>query len=354
MEIVVFRLISVFCVLLVGCAKPQYNTFNPQNPFLNNIPISQQNPPQSDIYYPSDPVIVNNNSQPSRLSEQKCEEYWKRSRTVIAVGSLSLYPVVQNISDDSCDSSQGLIVGGENAKKDEFPHMAALGYMNIDNVFIFICGGSLISDEFVLTAAHCRYGGGGKPTLVRLGVWNLKIKDYDSHEFEARIKSFIVHENYNPNLSENDIAVIKLSKKVRLSKFIRPACLMTSTERIQDSKIIATGWGLTNPYYGDTSEILQKVELSLISNDECSAHYEGHNIFNTQLCAGDLKGGKDTCRGDSGGPLQIVSQKNKCIYLIIGVTSYGAAYCGGPNSPGVYTRVSEYVDWIEQKVWGSS
>lgn len=104
---------------------------------------------------------------------------------------------------------------------------------------------------------------------------------------------------------------------------------------------------------GSTSDVLQKVQLDIIPNQQCSALYndeDNYRIFSSQICAGVLKGGKDTCGGDSGGPLQ-VAIGNECVFSIIGLTSYGSTYCGGKNSPGIYTRVSSYVGWIEGKVW---
>lgn len=322
----VLRLILALWMVTIGHARPQFNSFNPLNPFLNialgfgqnnpnfqqnqqnfpqnsqNFPQNLQNSPQSNFYFPSDPTIANRNplnqqpNQTIRLNEQKCNEYWEASRTITPVGSLSLYPAIQNIQADSCDTSQGLIIGGENAKVAEFPHMAALGYRNLEATFTFICGGSLISDQYVLTAAHCRRSGRNRPTLVRLGVLNLKVKEANSKEMDVNIASFIAHENYNPNESKNDIAVIRLASKVKLSRFIRPACLMNPTERVHNNKAIATGWGLTNAFYGDNSDVMQKVELSVISNRECQRILDDQNIDGTQLCAGEEKGGKDTCR----------------------------------------------------------
>ena len=313
--------------LIFGCANSQFNTFYPNNPFLNNFlnfgqnnqnfnqnspnfnqnqqnlqqnqqnfNQNQQKPQnfqQSNFYFPSNPVVANNkplNQEPNsniRISERKCNEYWESSRSSVLVGSLLLHPVIQTIQSDSCDSSQGLIIGGENAQAEEFPHMAALGYRNLDNEFTFICGGSLISDQFVLTAAHCRRE---KPTIVRLGALNLKNKNENSRKLDVKILSYIIHENYDPNTNKNDIAVMKLASKIKLSKYIRPACLLSPNERVRSEKAIATGWGLTNAFYGDSSDVLQKVELSVISNRDCRRFLDDQDIQSTQLCAGEEKG----------------------------------------------------------------
>lgn len=101
-----------------------------------------------------------------------------------------------------------------------------------------------------------------------------------------------------------------------------------------------------------------KVQLTLISNAKCQLHFIGgpqrmlisDGVTDSLLCAGELSGGKDTCQGDSGGPLQIVLKKPYCMYSLIGITSFGK-FCGFPNSPAIYTRVSQYVNWIEANVW---
>lgn len=119
-----------------------------------------------------------------------------------------------------------------------------------------------------------------------------------------------------------------------------------------------------------------KVELNIIDNTQCNRYFEDDKledgIISSQMCCGVLAGGKDTCSGgkivcclknerfvnlfsffpDSGGPVQITTPDNRCLFHIIGVTSFGSPFCGLKNSPGVYTRVSSYIDWIESKVWG--
>lgn len=99
-----------------------------------------------------------------------------------------------------------------------------------------------------------------------------------------------------------------------------------------------------------------KVSLTITPQDVCVRHYLAEprilpkGIVDSQMCAGEMEGGKDTCQGDSGGALQIQLKKPYCIYEIIGITSFGK-FCGFPNSPAIYTNVSHYVPWIESIVW---
>lgn len=138
---------------------------------------------------------------------------------------------------------------------------------------------------------------------------------------------------------------------------------------------MATGWGYTEAA-GQTSDELMKVELDIINNPQCNSYFEegklDQGIVSSQLCAGVLSGSKDTCNGgesdilkqnlvsinknvfpDSGGPIQITMPGNGCLFYIVGITSFGSPFCGQKNSPGVYTRVSAYTEWIEDKVWQS-
>lgn len=111
-------------------------------------------------------------------------------------------------------------------------------------------------------------------------------------------------------------------------------------------------------YVGETaSDDLLKVVLNIIDNKQCSSLYGTdtklkNGITNDMLCAGELSGKRDTCQGDSGGPLQFVSPTNKCLHYVIGITSFGRS-CGVANSAGIYTRVSQYIDWIESVVWNN-
>lgn len=236
-----------------------------------------------------------------RISEIKCDEYLKKSRNSMMTNSLLLLPSSQSIQVDPCLFTQGIVIGGENARSGEFPHMVAIGYKNLNNQINFKCGGSLISEQHVVTAAHCDNADRIAPSIVRLGDLNLKIKEPNSPEKDIEIAEFIIHEKYVPNEKNHDIAIIKLIKIVTFSKYIRPACLSTSEKIYENKKVIATGWGLVEALTTRFSDHLQKVELTIFDNDKCQQIYNNTSIDDSKLCAGELEGGKDTCEGDSGG-----------------------------------------------------
>lgn len=153
----------------------------------------------------------------------------------------------------------------------------------------------------------------------------------------------------------HDIALIELKNSVKFSSNIRPACLWEMDTFNGTYKATAIGYGKTDFSNPENSNQLLKVELSLYSNEACQRFYNpstarkyNRGIIESQLCAGSRER-KDTCQGDSGSGLSIILKENRCLHYIIGITSSGK-YCGG-DDPGVYTRVSKYLDWIEETVW---
>ncbi|XP_055543946.1 serine protease snake-like [Wyeomyia smithii] len=284
-----------------------------------------------------------------RVANQKCQEFIDKNTHKSYGASLLLNPHVYEISAPNCSSSVDLIVNGVEAHPGEFPHQARLGYLSQDPAvaqqIVYQCGGSLISEQFVLTAAHC-----GKPKLVMLGEHNTL---EPGNEIEFDVEAFIKHPKYRLGKSYHDIALVKLSGDVIFSSVIRPACLWTTTP-LNLSMAIATGFGDTE-FYGNSSTILMKVRLDVMSSSTCGTKFKLHGGFpdgvrREQLCVGSKHGNRDTCQGDSGGPLQTVTDVKTCAYHIVGITSLGTA-CGVGNTESVYTEVASYIDWIEESVW---
>lgn len=171
----------------------------------------------------------------------ECEEYKNLTKKSDFYRGLSLLGSTIEITRTECDAFSGLVVGGVNAKENQFPHMAALGYRGSGSSVSFGCGGSLISDRFVLTAAHCNASLNTKPTFVRLGEHDLSKNSGNEKDYE--IEDFIQHPDYNIALKINDIALIKLKKPVVFNKTsIFPACL-DQIDNVQNKKAIAIGWG---------------------------------------------------------------------------------------------------------------
>ena len=206
---------------------------------------------------------------------------------------------------------------------------------------------------------------------MRLGELDLSREDEGTEYADYSVKNIIVHHNYTYPRKYYDIALIQLAPRVKFTKFIRPACLYTKSQ-VELPQAVATGWGKTDYAAAEISDKLMKVSLNIYSNSRCSQTYQVNKhlpqgIKSNMICAGELKGGMDTCQvrlvfvsrlllkivitqGDSGGPLLITKKGNQCEFYVIGITSFGKS-CGQANTPAIYTRVSSFVSWIERIVW---
>lgn len=258
-------------------------------------------------------------------------------------------PTGEKLLPETCGAGLDIalrIVGGTPAPIGRYPWLAALGFEDGKGVIEFLCGAALITNQHVVTAAHC-VRNRNDLKVVRLGEHNLKTDTDGPHE-DFGISVRIVHEKFNTVSFANDIAILKLDKKVTFKDRIKPICLplegpFTSEELVakRDPGIVA-GWG-TVSYNNVSSNILLHVQLPIIPEEECRTKYEVFKqvvIDNTTLCAG--RGGKDACQGDSGGPMMYVYNKKA---YIVGVVSFGFR-CAEPKFPGVYTRVQHYKEWI--------
>uniref|UniRef100_A0A336LMT0 CLIP domain-containing serine protease n=1 Tax=Culicoides sonorensis TaxID=179676 RepID=A0A336LMT0_CULSO len=264
------------------------------------------------------------------------------------------------------------IYGGEATKIDEYPWLALLQYSKTNGNPGFHCGGVLIHERYVLTASHCVNSAElpktWKLTGVRLGEWNLETEeDCDTSGVgsdcadpvqDIPVETLIPHEQYEPAGEQqyNDIALLRLARPAKLSYFVKPICLPSTPElradtAIQGKKFVVAGWGKTETR--SQSDIKLKVGVDGVNKQTCNNVYQSQRrvIGDTQICAGGEKG-KDSCRGDSGGPLMGSAQgpRGHFTYLA-GLVSYGPSPCGMEGWPGVYTRVASYIDWIESKIY---
>uniref|UniRef100_A0A8C0VYE2 Transmembrane protease serine n=1 Tax=Castor canadensis TaxID=51338 RepID=A0A8C0VYE2_CASCN len=219
------------------------------------------------------------------------------------------------------------IMSGELAVKGAWPWQASLQRSNIHQ-----CGATLISNVWLVTAAHCfkNFGTTINPPLMKRDV-----------------KRIIVHERYRSPAREYDIAVVQFSPAVTFSDDIRRICLPEASASVQpNSTVYITGFGAL--YYGGESQNnLREASVKIISNDVCKQpHVYGNDIKFGMFCAGYLEGIYDACRGDSGGPLVVKDLKDT--WYLIGIVSWGDN-CGQRNKPGVYTQVTYYRHWIATK-----
>ncbi|XP_055908350.1 trypsin-1-like [Eupeodes corollae] len=248
-------------------------------------------------------------------------------------------PSLKTCAQCSCGVQNGnRIVGGTQVRHNKYPWMAQL-LKGSRNLF---CGGALINDRYILTAAHCIHNNNWQSISVRLQEYDRSFNAV-KNGITRKVSKAIVHEKYNPTTVENDIALLRLDSPVPLTDPLRPICLPAANQNFDLKQGIVAGWGLTKEN-GFVSSILQEVTVPIITNAQCRATQYKSKILETMLCAGVVStGGKDACQGDSGGPLGVMDRTMK----IAGVVSFGYG-CAKPNAPGVYTRVSKYLDWISK------
>lgn len=232
------------------------------------------------------------------------------------------------------------IVGGAQAKPNSWPWQIQITYYGQH-----FCGASIISSDWILSAAHCFKGFDASGFKFRAGR---HYKDgSDPYEQSSAARNIINHESYNDYTMTNDVAVIRLSTPLRFTNQVKAVCLPSRTSSLPaNTKVYVTGWGKLWDG-GPESSTLQQVSVPIIDRTTCnSASYYYNSIYAGMICAGVAAGGKDACQADSGGPL--VTQINGR-WEQYGVVSWGHG-CAAPYKPGVYTDVVYYNSWIRSKV----
>ncbi|XP_044279639.1 cationic trypsin-3-like isoform X2 [Varanus komodoensis] len=226
------------------------------------------------------------------------------------------------------DYDDDKIVGGYDCRKNSVPYQVSL------NNGHHFCGGSLIHDRWVVSAAHCYKS----RMQVVLGDHDIYEEQGDEQFIQA--EKIIVHPDYNPMYLDNDIMLVKLAKGAQISSRVSPIVLGYGCPA-PGTECLVSGWGNTLSEGVYWPKVLQCVKVPILTDAECKKAYPG-NISDNMICLGYIEGGKDACQGDSGGPVA-------CDGVLQGIVSWGIG-CALPGYPGVYTKVCKYVNWIHDTI----
>lgn len=242
------------------------------------------------------------------------------------------------------------IVGGREAVPNSWPWQASLVRPDLDP-YGHQCGGSLINNQWILTAAHC-FKRALEPDmwLVVLGKHNKLTKDEtEQHRYVKSIHPHPEYLGYEPYKASipwlkrmaNDVALVKMNAPISISMYISPVCMLSKTFYISEGTLCyVTGWGET---YGTGYEfVLKQALVPIVTRESCRKSYPYFDVGNKMICAGYNQGGHDSCKGDSGGPLVM---QNETRWVQVGVVSTGGI-CGEKLQPGIYTELTHYVEWI--------
>ncbi|XP_021503615.1 serine protease 44-like [Meriones unguiculatus] len=237
----------------------------------------------------------------------------------------------------ACGHRTARIVGGQPAAESKWPWQVSLQANNRH-----ICGGSLISKWWVMTAAHCVYG--HLNYEVKLGEVDL----WSSKSVKIPVQDIIIHQDFSVmGMIVHDIALALLAFPVNYSAYIQPVCLPRKSFLVEAGTLCwVTGWGKLMEQ-GSSSRWLQEVELSIMRHEDCNEILKDStgkifSLVQEGTVCGYSEKGADACQGDSGGPF--VCEINKT-WVQVGIVSWGIG-CGRLGFPGVYTEVSYYRDWI--------
>ncbi|XP_003745785.1 transmembrane protease serine 9 [Galendromus occidentalis] len=245
------------------------------------------------------------------------------------------------------ESTSPYILGGITSSTDDFPWMVSLRRLRPGNkVSTHFCGGSIVSENAVVTAAHCVEEASDQNPIVVL------FYDTQKKMFVRKIKRIVIHPRYNTQTNDYDIAILETESKFDFGgaeSFLRPICLPKEDDQIELWRVCAVaGWGKLNQEDRYASRSLLMSDVPIVDKRLCQRSYSFLNpITNRMFCAGDYEHGqKGTCQGDSGGPVMCL-RPDRQRYQLMGVTSWGFS-CGKAKFPSVFTDVAKLTQFIKE------
>ncbi|XP_057305177.1 chymotrypsinogen B-like [Hydractinia symbiolongicarpus] len=234
------------------------------------------------------------------------------------------------------------VIAGQDAVPGAWPWQVALHASGR-----FMCGGSLVAANWIVTAAHCVVGRQARHFTVVLGLHNRSHKALPDDTYQ--VTRVIVHSGYR--YKSNDIAVLKLKRPVMMKNNIQRVCLPEQDQPpVDGTTCYITGWGKTK-HPGGASTILQQAPLNTVNETACKKLNErlGIRITDSMLCAGNQISKKSGCHGDSGGPFVCQAQDGR--WFLHGVVSWGSPQCKSKHSYSVFAKVSKLRSWLDLFIW---
>lgn len=271
--------------------------------------------------------------------------WWYRLGLMLLLVSMTLTPPLLFAEDQPVVPADDQIVvpqivGGVETIPNEFPWQILLTYSGLNAS----CGGSVIHESWILTAAHCVYGEDPSWRTVVAGIHDRTSDAVNPYLQRRSVKRIIVHPNYNNSTLDYDIALLELTTPLTINSQVAPIQLAgNSNGSLYDAGTVLTvsGWGHTS-YSGSAAIKLRKVNVPVVSSLTCNDAYG--SITERMFCAGNMaSGGVDSCQGDSGGP---IFKNDSGTYTLAGVVSSGTG-CAWPGYPGIYTHVAHLRPWVE-------
>ncbi|XP_027868932.1 suppressor of tumorigenicity 14 protein homolog [Xiphophorus couchianus] len=257
-----------------------------------------------------------------------------------------------NSDEQSCDCGtrpykMNRIVGGQNADVGAWPWQVSLHFKNFGHQ----CGASIISERWLLSAAHCFVSTMSSDYLdpINWRTYSGLREQYDTEDSQRRnLKRIVPHPDYNETTHDYDIALLELTEVLEWSNTVQPICLPSSSHVFPSGlSCSVTGWGALRE--GATAMLpnfLQEATVKIINDTVCNQVIAQQQVTSRMLCSGFLTGGVDACQGDSGGPLSCKEENGK--WFQAGIVSWGEG-CGRRNKPGVYSRVTKFREWIKKE-----
>ncbi|KAF0303671.1 Serine protease 33 [Amphibalanus amphitrite] len=250
---------------------------------------------------------------------------------------------------------QTRIKGGQEAYRGQFPWSVSVRHQGAH-----LCMGALLSDRYVLTAAHCFGGRPASQFSVLVGGQDLTSDaDAEPGRRVVTVERKIIHEDYVEGRFDDDIALLRLSEPVTWGDFVQPVCVPPASadaKRYTGARGLLAGWGYLDEWRtgGERSDTLQWTALPLLSRQTCQQWFtDAGKVIKVRpgkVCAGFREGGTDSCQADSGGSLTVADQDgDQERAVVVGVVSAGIG-CGRPGLPGIYTDVTHYHKWIVDHV----